>query len=311
MMVDISTGKIQEQAPHDGTRASILDSLPGDDNNILVAHNKRDKQVFDVYRVNIKTGAETLAAKNPGNFTEWVTDHAGKIRGAILTDGVNTSLFYRDTEGDEIKSIVTTNFREGVAPVGCTADNKVMFVSSNRGRDKSALFEFDPKTAKGGKLVFEHPEVDVSTLGWSRVRNTITHTTVDVDKLEQVFFDKESERVYKAMRAKLPGYEINRQSVTKDEQKMIIAAYNDRTSGARYFYDVKANKLTKLTEINPSIAEADMAEMKPIQYTARDGLEIRGYLTLPKGVAAENLPVEIHPHGGTWARDEWGYNPKV
>ena len=311
VMVDISSGKIQDLTPHDGTRASILDSLPDDDDNILVAHNKRDKQVFDVYRVNIKTGVETLVAKNPGNFTDWVTDHAGKIRGATSTDGVNTSLFYRDTEGEEFKSIVTTNFREGVTPVGWTADNKTMYVSSNRGRDKSALFEFDPKTAKEGKLVFEHPEVDVSTLGWSRVRKTITHTTVDVDKSEPVFFDKESERVYKALKARLPGYEINTQSATKDEQKMIIAAYNDRTSGARYFYDVKTDKLTKLAEINPSIAEADMAEMKPIKYTARDGLEIRGYLTLPKGVAAKNLPVVIHPHGGPWARDEWGYNPEV
>ena len=54
-----------------------------------------------------------------------------------------------------------------------------------------------------------------------------------------------------------------------------------------------------------------MAEMKPIQYTSRDGLTIRGYLTLPKGVAAKNLPVIINPHGGPWARDAWGYNPEI
>jgi dipeptidyl aminopeptidase/acylaminoacyl peptidase len=54
-----------------------------------------------------------------------------------------------------------------------------------------------------------------------------------------------------------------------------------------------------------------MAEMKPVRYTARDGLVIRGYLTLPKGVPAKNLPVIINPHGGPWARDNWGYNPEV
>lgn len=86
---------------------------------------------------------------------------------------------------------------------------------------------------------------------------------------------------------------------------------SDRTPGSRYLYDVKANSLKKLADINSAIAEADMAEMKPIQYTSRDGLTIRGYLTLPKGVAAKNLPVIINPHGGPWARDAWGYNPEI
>ena len=311
VLADITSGKVTDLTPHDGTRATILDSLPDDDDHILVTHNKRNKQVFDVYRINIKTGEEKLAALNPGNITDWTTDHAGKIRAATATDGVNSSLYYRDSESDEFKAIVTTNFRDTIAPVGWTADNKMMYVSSNRGRDKTALFEFDPKTAKEGKLIFEHPEADISSLGWSRARNTITQTVVEVDKAVPVFFDKESERVYKALKAKLPAYEINAQSATKDEQMLIVAAINDRTPGARYLYDVKADKLTKLAEINPAIAEADMADVKPIKYTARDGLVIRGYLTLPKGVAAKNLPVIINPHGGPWARDSWGYNPEV
>jgi dipeptidyl aminopeptidase/acylaminoacyl peptidase len=311
VIVDVNTGKVQDLTPHEGTQASVLDSLPEDDEHILVTHNKRDKRVFDVYRINIKTGVETLAAQNPGNFTGWVTDHAGKIRGAISADGVNTSLFYRATEADPFKAILTTNFREQVAPVGWTADNKLMYVASNRGRDKSALFEFDPTTAKEGKLIYEHPEVDVSALGWSRARKTILWTVVNVDKAEPVFFDKESERIYKALRAQLGNADISYSGNTKDEQTFVVATYSDRTPGMRYLYDVKTNKLTKLAEINPAIDPAEMAEMKPVKYTARDGLVIRGYLTLPKGVSAKNLPVVVNPHGGPWYRDSWGYNPEV
>ena len=54
-----------------------------------------------------------------------------------------------------------------------------------------------------------------------------------------------------------------------------------------------------------------MAEMKPITYAARDGLTIHGYLTLPVGAEAKNLPVVVNPHGGPWARDRWGFNPEV
>ena len=311
VMADIATGKVQDLTPHDGTQANILNALPDDDEHILVTHNKRDKRIFDVYRVNIKTGEEKLAAQNPGNFTSWITDHAGKIRGAVSADGVNTSLFYRATETDPFKSIVTTNFRESVNVAAFTADNKRMYVISNRGRDKSALFEFDPVTAKEGKLIFEHPVVDVWALGWSRARNVPTQVDYQVDKTERHFLDAEAKRIYEALSAKLPGYEVNIQSATKDEQTLIVAAASDRTPGARYLYDVKANSLKKLADINSAIAEADMAEMKPIQYTSRDGLTIRGYLTLPKGVAANNLPVIINPHGGPWARDGWGYNPEI
>lgn len=311
VIAEIATGKVQDLTPYDGVRASILDALPDDDDHILVTHNRRDKTVFDVYRINIRTGAATLAAQNPGNFTGWVTDHAGKIRGAISADGVNTSLYYRDSEDAEFKPIVTTDFRESVSPVGWTADNRMMYVSSNRGRDKAALFEFDPRTAREGKLLYEHPEVDVSTLGWSRARQTITLTTVEVDRRVPVFFDAETERIHAALKAKLPAYEIIVQSMTKDEQTLIVAAANDRTPGARYLYQVKSGALTKLAEINPAIAEDDMAIVKPIQYKARDGLAIRGYLTLPKGRPARNLPVIINPHGGPWARDSWGYNPEI
>ncbi len=51
--------------------------------------------------------------------------------------------------------------------------------------------------------------------------------------------------------------------------------------------------------------------MKPIQYQSRDGMTIHGYLTLPKGAEAKNLPVVINPHGGPWARDQWGFNPEI
>jgi dipeptidyl aminopeptidase/acylaminoacyl peptidase len=54
-----------------------------------------------------------------------------------------------------------------------------------------------------------------------------------------------------------------------------------------------------------------MAEMKPIEYKTRDGLTIPGYLTLPKGAQAKNLPTIVLPHGGPWARDVWGYRPDV
>jgi len=63
--------------------------------------------------------------------------------------------------------------------------------------------------------------------------------------------------------------------------------------------------------VSPWLDENELAPMKPIQYTSRDGMTIPGYLTLPVGAKHENLPVVVNPHGGPWARDGWGFNPEV
>ncbi len=160
--------------PYEGVRADVVDELVDDDAHVLVSHNQRDKQVFDVFRVNVATGEAQLIAQNPGNITGWATDHDGRLRLAIATDGVNNTLLYRDSEAEDFRPILTTDFKETVAPLFFTFDNRRIYVSSNRGRDKAALFEFDPHTAREGTLIFEHPEVDVSGLAYSHRRKVLT-----------------------------------------------------------------------------------------------------------------------------------------
>jgi Tol biopolymer transport system component len=108
--VDTVSGAIKDLTPYEGTRASVLDALKDDPDHILVTHNKRDKKVFDVVRVNVRTGAETLVAQNPGNVDEWATDHAGKVRAGVVIDGTDTTVIYRKAESDPFKPIITTNF---------------------------------------------------------------------------------------------------------------------------------------------------------------------------------------------------------
>lgn len=63
--VDIRDGKVTDLTPHEGTRASILDSLPDDDDHILVTHNKRDKRFFDVFRINLKPVRKHRSLRTP------------------------------------------------------------------------------------------------------------------------------------------------------------------------------------------------------------------------------------------------------
>ena len=297
--------------PFDNIQARIIDDLEEDPNNVIIGLNKRNPQIHDPYRVNINNGTMKMIAENPGNISDWMTDHDGRLRIAITSDGVNTSILHRKSETEKFKSILTTDFKVSVSPLFFTFDNENLYVSSNRDRDKASIFEFDINKGKEGKLLFEHNKVDVSGLMYSKKRKVLTGVNFTVAKREMVFFDSWREDIQNKLEKKLPGYEVGITSFSKDENKAVVITYSDRSRGTYYFYDIENNILTKLGEISPWLNENDMAEMNPIKYESRDGLTIHGYLTLPKGSNGKNLPVVVNPHGGPWARDTWGYKSEI
>jgi dipeptidyl aminopeptidase/acylaminoacyl peptidase len=309
--VDITSGKVTDLTPFAGVRAAIVDALPEDAEHILVQHNQRDKRAFDVYRVNVKTGAQTLVAQNPGNIIGWQTDHLGRVRLGVASDGVNNTLLYRATEAEPFKPLFSTDFRTQVNPQFFDKANQRFYATSNRGRDKAALVLIDPATPNDEQLIYAHPQVDLDGAAWSRVRQTLALADYDVDKPGRQYFDETTRQMYQRLEAKLPGWSLTLQSATLAEDKYIVAAASDRSAGARYIYDAKADTLSKLGEISPWLPEAQMATVQPVRYKARDGLEIPGYLTLPVGRAAKNLPCVVNPHGGPWFRDRWGFNPET
>ncbi len=311
LTVDTQTGKLTDLTPFAGVRASIEDDLPDDPDHVLISHNQRDPEVFDVYRANIRTGQLLLVAQNPGNIIGWQTDHQGKVRAAIASDGLDSTLLYRDNETEPFRPILSTNFRTVVSPEFFTFDNKKLYSLSNRGRDCLALVIIDPAHPDNEELVFEVAGVDLDGAGYSRLRQVLTVATYQTDKPKYHFFDDLSAQRHARIWAKLPGYEIALQSGTRDEMKFIVAAYNDRTPGSRYIYDAEKDTLDKLADINPALPEEDMATVQPVMYQSRDGLTIHGYLTLPVGRRSEKLPCVINPHGGPWLRDSWGFNAEA
>lgn len=299
----------------EGVRAQIIDDLPDQKDFVVIGLNKRNKQVFDPYRLNLKTGEISMLAENPGNIQGWMFDHDGKLRIATaIVDGVNQSILYRENEEDEFKTIITTNFKEGFNPQFFTFDNKNIIGSSNLGRDKYAIVEFDPISAKEVKVLYANDDYDVNGVGYSRKRKVITAAYFESWKSERHYFDSTSKATFEKIQKRLAGYEIGITGVNKDENILILRTYSDKSLGAYYIYNSEDDKMKKIVDVSPWIDENEMSNQLPIAYQSRDGLKINGYLTLPKGYNmenAKNLPVVINPHGGPWARDSWGFNPEI
>ncbi|NOR22637.1 MAG: prolyl oligopeptidase family serine peptidase [Candidatus Aminicenantes bacterium] len=308
---NIDGSDIKELTPFEKVRVELVDRLKNDDEHMLISMNKRNPRVFDVYRININSGKMNMIAQNPGNIMDWHTDHDGNLRVAVTSDGVNTSVLYRDAEKDKFQTLITTNFKESMSPLFFTFDNKNLYVASNIGRDKTAIYEYDIKNKKQTKLLYEHPEVDVIGLLKSDKRKKITGVTYTIDKRHYHFFDDERKTLQEGLEERLPGYEVVIVSRSKDERKILVRTYSDRSLGSYYYFNRDTNDFKKLVDISPWLNEDELSEMKPITYKSRDGLTIHGYLTVPKGMKAKNLPVVVNPHGGPWYRDTWGYRSEV
>jgi dipeptidyl aminopeptidase/acylaminoacyl peptidase len=305
-------GEERKLSDNGKSRMRVLKDELIDDKFLLVSSNKRDSTVFDVYRLNVRDGRMEMAAKNPGNITDWITDSRGKLRLATSSDGVNETLLYRDTENKVFRPVITNNFKTTFKPIAISDDRpSIVYAISNVNRDKNALVELDCATGKEHKILFKNDTLNVVDAQYSETKKRISFVICETWKKEKYYLDSTARQLYKKLDKLLPGTESRVIGRDKAESIFIVRTFTDKNPGSYYLYFASQGKIRKLSDFNPYVKESEMSEMMPVTYTARDGLKIHGYLTLPLNKAPKNLPVVVLPHNGPGMRNSWGYNAEV
>ena len=314
--VNLDGSDLRAYTAFPGVRTTLIDDLEDVPNEVIIGMNKRQAEIFDPYRLNLETGELTQLAENPGNWQGYMTDHEGKLRVVTaIVDGVNTQILYREHEAEEFRPVLTTNFKESVDFMEFTPDNRLVYAATNLGRDKVALVLMNPATCEELEQLYAHEQYDVSSISYSRKRKKLlaVYCQGHKDPIRH-YFDDEEAAFREHLRSFFTGRRFGITATDKEEQKYLIYVGSDRTRGRYYFYDRAVGSPVLLTELAPWLAEEDMVAMHPVTYTSRDGLTIEAYLSLPHPYTPETakaLPVVVHPHGGPWARDSWGYSAEV
>ncbi|MEQ6357507.1 S9 family peptidase [Lysinibacillus sp. M3] len=303
--------KEKDLTPYPNVTVRFLSDLQGVKDEILITMNKEDAKVFDVYKLNVKTGKTTQVAKNPGNISSWLADHDGKVRMAVTSDGVEGTILYRDSEKDKFKPFIEMKAGDEVMPLAFSKDNKHIFATSNKGRDKVEVVKYDLKGNE--EVIMSNSEVDVIGVLYNPEKDKLLYGGYMTDKVHYQFFDKDFEKLFRKIQNKLGVHEseLSINDYNKEMTKFIISVSSDTVYGKYYYYDSTTDEMTEMATLSPWLKPEELAEMHPISYKSRDGLTINGYLTLPKNKEAKNLPLIVNPHGGPWGRDMWGFNPDV
>ena len=301
--------------------ASVVHALPDDPEHIIVQYNGRRVKAPDLYKLPLdsswserrkKNSKMELIAKNPGDVQGWIVDHDGDVRGAYSVDGLKGKFHYRDKGEKDFRTLREFDVHdEGLNPLGFDYDNKTMYVASNIGRDRSAIYTYDPNTDKLGEMVFGHDVVDVSGLIMSRHQQKLIGVSYMYEYPETVYFDKPTQKMMDMLKEAFPEKRVSLSSTTRDESLSIALVSDDNDPGNYYLFNRKTNKMSFLLSRMPSLDPKLLSDMKPFKFTSRDGLLIHGYITIPKSSDGKKLPIIINPHGGPFGvRDSWGYNPE-
>jgi dipeptidyl aminopeptidase/acylaminoacyl peptidase len=301
----------RDLTPMAKVRAMIIDVPKHNPAEILVGLNDRRADLHDVYRLNIVTGERTLVRKNDQNVAGWDVDLQGKLRLAIRqTPDGGTEILRVDP--DTLVFLYSVNADEACNTVRFMPSGNVFYMTTNKGDelDKTELVMFN-LTTKKTTLVERDPqnEVDFGSAIFSDVTDELLATVYVGDKVRVYPRQKQFAAAWEKLKERFPDGQIGIGSMTADENVWIVSVSSDTDPGTVYMFDRKTGKISFMYRTRPKLPTAQLAPMTPVRYKSRDGMEIHAYLTLPKGIPAQNLPTVMVIHGGPWARDMWGYDP--
>lgn len=294
----------------EGVRARIYSVPRNDPKHILVGLNDRDPAYHDVYRVHIDTGARELLLENKEKVGFFVYDQNGKVRLAIRQISGGSSEILR-VDGEDLVPIYTTTYEEQAFPVQFHPDGNRVYMQTNKGADvdRSQLVLMNVQT--GATEVLESDPEGQVDFGAAVFHNETDELLATVYIGDRVRIYPKNEKIKADMEfleGKFPQGELGFESSTRNMELLLVSVSSDVDPGSTYLYNRQTKAVDLVYRSRPNLPSEHLAPMKPVRYSARDGLEIPGYLTVPRGVEAKNLPTVLFVHGGPWARDVWGYD---
>jgi len=292
-------------------RDDVIDFLLDDEKHVLVGADLDKPGAPSVYRINIYTGKRKRIQSARAPISDWMTDWQGRLRIGSGYKDTDFSIFLKDPKGRKWRMVWDYKIFEdpAIEPLAFDADPNILYVRYPH-KDKDAIFTVDvSKRNLKKKLVFSVPEYDVNgSLLISPKTHKILGVTYLTDRGKIHYWDETAQAFQDKIDKALPTTRNRIISMSRDENRYIVYASSMVQPGIYYVGDKKSGRLGKILENYPGLNSNSLSGKEVIEYTSRDGLKIKGYLTLPKGKDGKQLPAVIFPHGGPGARDYLGFD---
>jgi dipeptidyl aminopeptidase/acylaminoacyl peptidase len=317
---ELASGTTRDLTPFENVQAQLIAEEKAFPTELLVGLNKDNPQLHDVYHLDIETGELEMVLQNPG-LVGFVADGEMRVRAGLQPrpDGGMNLVGRRPgatAEEWEVLLDVDSDDALGTAPIGFTADGNGLYLLSSVDANASRLLRLDlsaPVEEQPGSpswkatILAADPQYDVSGVMSHPDTKEIQMVSFTKARTEHVVLDPTIAEDIEAIGAIQPG-DMTFLGRDHADRTWLVAFTVDDGPVAYYAWDRESKESTFLFHHQPALSEYTLSAMEPFSFTARDGLEIHGYLTFPPGVERRELPAVLMVHGGPWARDSWGLN---
>jgi dipeptidyl aminopeptidase/acylaminoacyl peptidase len=305
--VDMATLATVPLSPERGVRAFVQESDHKFPTEMLLRHNQRDKQFFDMFRVDLLSGKSELVYENR-EYYSLITDSSFRLRlGGRVTDDGSLAFFERETDGGWAPlTTIPIGDVDGTDLLDFSEDGGTLYLLDSRGRDKAVLAALD-MGSKQSTVLAADDEADIVRVAFAKRRPVAAMAMAGRVRWHAVDpgFDKD----LTALAAHGPGdmYLLN---FTETGAKVAAYYERDAASGEYALLDRSAGAVRHVYVQHKALDRIALLPLQPVNFAARDGLPLNGYLTRPMEAPANGkLPLVLVIHGGPHARDQWGFNP--
>ncbi len=318
---DALTGTLQVFGKKKFAAATPIRALPNDPQHILISvhawDGDDDPGLANVYRMDVATGKldRSLAAPKAGP-AYFLADDDGFVRFSVGQEGSEWRglAFSRAPDKPEWKQLAIPPGGESssITPLFLSRDSGRVFLKSRDDGDFECLVEQNLVSGVRRRLACDIESDLVDALpSFDRDEPILVRFAAGREESRLLENGNPGREKLADLIKAFPGQNVLPVSVTRDGTKAIVLVNSDRNPGDYYLFDTAKLEADYLVGRSNWLDPDGMPERRPIEYRARDGQRIHGYLTLPPGRKAKYLPLVVNPHGGPFGtHDEWQFDPE-
>ncbi|QNK00503.1 alpha/beta hydrolase family protein [Dyella telluris] len=311
-----------QQPQAERASAELVDTLRnGDGNHVMIAvtswESGADGAYTQLFVMDVNSGTKRPVGTAPLRNASFVVDNHGVARFAMGDDShAYPVVYFRAGEGQQWETLFQGSSVRGVpVPVTFNRDDSQVYMWCDAKDAVGALCPWDVATRTMKEAVWTS---DVAN-GQHLMRTLDGRDVVGVYAMPSTpsasafVAGSDTMKAIGALTKALPGESIRIVSSTSDGSKAVALASSDMDPGTYYLWDKTTGKGEALLQRADWIKPTQMAAMQPVEFKARDGLVIHGYLSMPPGrEEAKHVPLVVMVHGGPFGiRDDWSFDSTV
>lgn len=291
----------------------LVDMLEDDPEYVLMA--TWGSSGFTLYRVNINNGRSSAVEDADWQTSNLMVNRAGRaiMRMDALPYGSGYRIYRRPASGGrwvqahEVRRSQRSQNRD-FAPIGAGPGPSQVYVAARAdGEEFQKIYLYDTNTGELGAPIFSHPSADAAIIGTNPADNSLIYACAETQRWECQATDRSMQRHFDGLRTYFDNRaDFNLDDVSSNGRIWLVSAWGPTIPTTFYIYDVDQTSMTPVGATHPNIPRERLAETRVVNYTARDGFQLWGYLTTP--ATAGPHPTVIMPHGGPLARDSYGFD---